>query len=156
MKKQLYIAYGSNLHRGQMAQRCPTAQPIAKAWLEDYRLVYQGRPGNAHANVIPEKGHKVPVVIWEISEQNERALDRYEGVAGGYYTKEYVEIECNGEKVKALIYLMTPNPFNHPSDFYLNVIVQGYRHFNLPAEYLNESVKYTLKQIQKNRKENAI
>ena len=156
MKKQLYIAYGSNLNCRQMAQRCPTAQPIVVAWLEDYRLVYQGRPGNAHANVIPEKGQKVPVAIWEISAQDERALDRYEGVAGGYYTKEYFEIECNGEKVKALIYLMTPNPYNHPSDYYLNVIMEGYKNFNLPASYLNDSVIYTLKQIQKNRKEDAV
>lgn len=156
MKKTLMISYGSNLNCRQMAQRCPTAQPIAVAWLEDYRLVYQGRPGNAHANVIPEKGQKVPVAIWEISAQDERALDRYEGVAGGYYTKEYVEIECNGEKVEALIYLMTPNPYNRPSDYYLDVIVHGYRDFNLPAEYLNESVMYTLNQIDKKRKETVI
>lgn len=154
MKKQLYIAYGSNLNCHQMSHRCPTAQPIAKAWLEDYRLVYQGRPNNAHANVIPAEGEKVPVVVWEISAQDEKALDRYEGVAGGYYTKEYVEIECDGEKVEALIYVMTPNPYNYPSDYYLAVIMEGYKNFNLPASYLNESLNYTVNQIlTKNGKE---
>ena len=91
-KKRLYIAYGSNLDTWQMRYRCPGARPVAKSWLHDYRLVFQGMPLNAHANVIPEKGQKVPVVVWEITAANEKALDRYEGVKGGYYTKEYFTI----------------------------------------------------------------
>ena len=143
MKKQLYIAYGSNLDHNQMAYRCPTAQPMGVATLKDYRLVFQGNPYGAHANVIPEKGQEVPVAIWEIGPRDEEALDRYEGVAGGYYTKEYMTIEiATGEKREALIYIMTPHDFGIPRDSYLETIAQGYLDFDLPINALNEAVKH--------------
>ena len=140
MKQRLYIAYGSNLNTEQMSWRCPTAEPIAVATLKDHKLVFQGRPHGAHANVIPAKGEEVPVVIWEITAKDEAALDIYEGVKGGYYTKEYMEIEVNGEMQEALIYIMTPNPYGKPADHYLQVIADGYVDFNLPIKALNEAV----------------
>lgn len=147
MKKRLYIAYGSNLNRQQMRYRCPTAKPIAKSWLHDYQLVFQGRPFNAHANVIPAKGKEVPVVIWEISAQDEANLDIYEGVKGGYYTKEYMEVEVAGEMKEALIYIMTPNPYGYPADVYLETIESGYRDFRFPARILNEAVVHAYKKM---------
>lgn len=141
MNERLYIAYGSNLNSGQMQYRCPTAHPTAKGWLHDHKLVFQGSPYGAHANVIPAEGHEVPVVIWEITAADEKALDRYEGVKGGYYTKEYMEIEVAGEMKKALIYIMTPHGYGIPTDGYLDTIAQGYRDFNLPVTYLNEALK---------------
>lgn len=140
MKKRLYIAYGSNLNKTQMAYRCPTAKPIAKTWLYDHKLVFQGTQFNAHANVIPAEGHDVPVVAWEITPADERALDRYEGVAGGYYTKETVEVEINGRMREALIYIMTPHDYGMPADRYLATIVEGYKDFNLDANILNEAL----------------
>ena len=139
MKKQLYIAYGSNLNKVQMAYRCPNAKPIAVATLKDHKLVFQGAPYGAHANVIPAKGWEVPVVIWEIGKRDEIMLDRYEGVAGGYYTKEYYDIEVNGKVEKALIYIMTPNDYGVPSDHYLATIVEGYRDFDLDITPLNDA-----------------
>lgn len=140
MKKRLYIAYGSNLNLAQMGSRCPNSKPICKTWLNDFKLVFQGHPLGAHANVIPAEGHRVPVAVWEITPLDERALDRYEGVAGGYYTKETAEVEINGEMHEALIYIMTPRGYGIPSDRYLDVIVEGYRDFNLDAEYLNTAL----------------
>ena len=139
-RKQLYIAYGSNLNRDQMEWRCPTANPIAVSCLNDYKLVFQGRYHGAHANVIPSEGDSVPVVVWEITPEDERALDRYEGVAGGYYTKEYMKVEVNGKMEEAIIYILTPHGYGIPRDFYLEVIVQGYRDFNLDARPLNRAV----------------
>lgn len=140
MKKRLYIAYGSNLNKEQMYYRCPTAKPIAKTLLKDYQLVFQGRPFGAHANVIPAKGQEVPVAIWEITAQDEASLDVYEGVRGGYYTKEYMQIEVNGKKKEALIYIMAPNPYGLPTDGYLQTIVEGYKDFSFSARILNEAV----------------
>ena len=139
MKKTLYIAYGSNLHQEQMAWRCPGAKVIAKSWLHDYKLVFQGHPYNAHANVIPAKGYDVPVVIWEIDKYDEMSLDRYEGVRGGYYRKEYMQVEVAGEMQEALIYIMNPNPYGRPSDSYLKTIVEGYRDFNMDIRILNNA-----------------
>lgn len=151
MKKRLYIAYGSNLDRNQMAFRCPGARPVAKSWLHDYRLVFQGRRFGAHANVIPEAGQDVPVVVWEIDRYDEMALDRYEGVKGGYYTKETMKVEVNGRMQEALIYIMTPNPYGIPDDFYLETIARGYANFNLDIRILNEAVKHAYRNTRKQR-----
>lgn len=145
MKKQLYCAYGSNLNIQQMAYRCPTAKPIAKSWLHDYRLVFKGRRRNAHATVIPEEGQAVPVVIWEISARDEAALDRYEGVSSGYYTKEYMTLEVDGEMQEVLIYIMTPCDFGTPTKQYLDIITRGYLDFNLPTTTLEEAVAHSYK-----------
>lgn len=151
MKKRLYIAYGSNLNTEQMAWRCPGAKVLAKSWLHDYRLVFQGRRFGAHANVIPEAGQDVPVVIWEIDRYDEMALDRYEGVKGGYYTKETMKVEVNGKMREALIYIMTPNPYGIPDDFYLETIAKGYADFNLDVRILNDAVKHAYRNTRKLR-----
>lgn len=135
--KTLYIAYGSNLNIEQMLWRCPGAKIVAKSWLHDYRLVFQGHPWNSHANVIPNKGYNVPVAIWEIDKYDELALDRYEGVRGGYYRKEYLQVEVNGEMREALIYIMNPNHYGTPSDSYLATIAKGYADFNFDIRILN-------------------
>lgn len=152
MKKQLYIAYGSNLDKSQMAFRCPGAKPVATSVLKDYRLVFQGNPYGAHANVIPEKGQEVPVAIWEISRKNEAALDLYEGVAGGYYTKEYMEVEIDGKPTEALIYIMTPHGHGVPDDSYLATIVRGYRDFDFSAKTLNDAVRYSAERTNPRRR----
>lgn len=140
MENKLYIAYGSNLDTAQMAYRCPGAKVVCKSWLHGFRLVFQGHPLNAHANVIPAEGYDVPVVIWEIDRHDEKALDRYEGVKGGYYTREFWPVEVDGEMKDALIYIMTPNPFGNPSDSYLATLMRGYREFNFDARILNDAV----------------
>ena len=40
--KRIYLAYGSNLNRHQMAYRCPDAECIGTASIKDYRLLYKG------------------------------------------------------------------------------------------------------------------
>lgn len=154
MKTTLYAAYGSNLNIKQMEIRCPTAKPIAKSWLFDHRLVFKGHPRGAHATVIPEDGQAVPLVIWEISTRDERALDIYEGVAGGYYTKEYMEVEVDGEMKEVLIYIMTPQSFGTPAYHYFKTIQKGYADFNLPVDTLNEALHHSWeKAFTKNKQE---
>lgn len=151
--KAIYAAYGSNLNKGQMQHRCPGSRPIGTGWLRDYKLVFQGNSVNAHANVIPAKGEAVPIALWEITRLDEAALDRYEGVAGGYYTKEYMDIDMGGgRKQKALIYIMTPHNYGLPSASYLNTIAIGYNDFNFEEEPLQDAVNLSLEFYRKEAK----
>ena len=79
--KRYYIAYGSNLNVQQMRWRCPGARIIGTAELQDYRLLFKGSKTGSYLTVEPEKGCTVPVAVWEVTEQDELALDRYEGDA---------------------------------------------------------------------------
>lgn len=45
MSETLYFAYGSNINLNQMAVRCPDAQVVEPAVLENYELLFRG---NAH------------------------------------------------------------------------------------------------------------
>ena len=141
---KLYIIYGRHLSKAHMQSHCPTANPIAVATLKDHQLVFQGReygPG-AIANVIPAKGQDVPVVIWELSEQDELHMDIDQGACPGFRRKERVNIEVNGETLQALIYVTDPGPYGVPTDRYLRPMVEGYRDFDLPIKVLNDAISH--------------
>ena len=94
-----YLAYGSNLNKEQMAYRCPGAVPVGTMMLEGYELLFRA-PG---VLTIEENAEgKVPIGIWKVDEQHEKALDRYEGYPRVYYKKE-VEISKGR---KAFVYIM--------------------------------------------------
>ena len=73
--KRYYIAYGSNLNVQQMRWRCPGARIIGTSELQDYRLLFKGSKTGSYLTVEPEKGCTVPVVVWEVTDQDELALD---------------------------------------------------------------------------------
>lgn len=140
MSKKLYLAYGSNMNKGQMKHRCPDATVEGKAVLQDYELVFMGRSESAVANILPAKGETVPVVIWSISERDERNLDVYEGYPH-LYTKETVRVELNGAKIEAMAYVMTPgHKYGRPAYRYYQTIAEGYTSFKISYEYLKQAV----------------
>ena len=79
--KRYYIAYGSNLNIRQMRIRCPHARVIGTAVIHDYELLFKGSRTGAYLTIEPKKGSEVPVAVWEVTESDEAALDRYEGSA---------------------------------------------------------------------------
>lgn len=134
---KLYIAYGSNLNMRQMAKRCPKAEPVGTTEIRDTRLVFR-----CVADVTRAEGMTVPVGVWTITDECEAALDRYEGVAGGLYRKEYVEFD-DGQK--ALLYVMNDRGIYAPSELYLDTIREGYRDFGLNTKPLDEAVRHAHK-----------
>ena len=86
--KRIYLAYGSNMHLEQMKMRCPDSKRLGVSVLEGYSLEFHGG-GNAVATIVPKKDSEVPVVVWEISERDERSLDRYEGFPRLYYKQDF-------------------------------------------------------------------
>ena len=135
-----YVAYGSNINLEQMAYRCPNSKVVCTGFINNYKLVY-----NRHANVVPCKNEKVPVLLWDINEADWRNLDMYEGYPN-YYYKEVIQVEkTNGETCKAVIYLMSDfkeqsNLDIPPSFNYFNGIAEGYVSNNMDLSYLYESI----------------
>ena len=54
-----YIAYGSNLNKEEMKQRCKDAKFVSLARLENYTLTYRGNPGRAYLTVDKKKGNSI-------------------------------------------------------------------------------------------------
>lgn len=124
---KLYGAYGSNMNLEQMGYRCPEAKVLGIGILEDYKLTFRGRYKGV-ANIEPCKGREVPIVLWEITEDCERALDIYEGYPTLYVKKE-VEVKIKGKTKKAMVYIMDKQYTNMvaaPTEYYFNVIARGY------------------------------
>lgn len=136
MKREIiYIAYGSNMNMEQMKRRCPNAKPIGKAILENYKLEFRGV-----ANIIECPGEKVPIALWYITEECERALDRYEGYPS-LYRKEYIPIMINGKEEIGMVYVMNRGLISPPNEYYLEVIKQGYKDFKIKTDKLKEAHK---------------
>lgn len=141
MKKRYYIAYGSNLSREQMAHRCPDATIAGTAILYGWQLLFKGC-----ATIEPKGGKNTPVLVWEISERDEKNLDLYEGYPSYYYKKE-LEVELflqNGGdavQVTAMVYIMTEgHSLCEPSPFYYKVLADGYRDFHFPMHILEQAL----------------
>lgn len=126
-KAKLYGAYGSNMNLEQMNDRCPKAMVVGTGILEGYKLTFRGRYKGV-ANIEPCKGRAVPIVLWEITQDCERALDLYEGYPS-LYIKEEVDIKVKGKAKTAMVYIMTSEYTNMaaaPTKYYFNVIARGY------------------------------
>ena len=76
MEKPLYFAYGSNINLDQMRYRCPDATVYGQAVLDNYDLRFRG---SGVATVEPKEGACVYGLLWELTDQCEASLDRYEG-----------------------------------------------------------------------------
>ena len=130
MKKRYYMAYGSNLSVEHMAVRCPDAKVAGMAALKDWKLVFK-----IHADIEPCEGRVVPVLVWEISPEDERHLDIYEGYPE-YYTKQELEIRMTDldghhpKKVTAMVYTMTEgHEVRLPMKGYYDILMEGYERF---------------------------
>ncbi|MER9652468.1 gamma-glutamylcyclotransferase [Mesorhizobium sp. M0152] len=131
----LYFAYGSNLNIDQMAARCPCARPVGPFDLVDHELVFRGV-----ADIVAKPGARVAGGLWRITEECEKALDRYEGVASELYRKEFVTVEVDGCEERALVYMMNRTSVFPPSSDYLSTIAEGFRDFGIAIETLKDAV----------------
>lgn len=140
MSKRLYVAYGSNLNIRQMKHRCPGAKLYGTGVIDDYELQFKGQPHSAFATIAPKEGASVPVAVWDISEKNEQALDRYEGYPS-YYFKQNVPVQLDGEEVNAMVYIMNLKMgFGMPSPYYYQTVYDGYNDCGLDTDVLDKAV----------------
>ncbi len=147
MSKRYYIAYGSNLNISQMRMRCPGARIIGTSVIDDYQLLFKGSKTGSYLTIEPKDGAEVPVVIWEVTESDEKALDRYEGYPSFYYKKE-MTLDIKGIRTKkvrrreAFVYIMhEERELGIPSRYYVNTCLDGYRAFGFDEKYLFDAIR---------------
>lgn len=114
-----YFAYGSNLNHEHMLWRCKDASCLGAHTLHGYRLVFR-----CYADIIPLQENSVKGGLWEISESDEAALDRYEGYPKLY--EKYYEGEI-------MFYRMREEnrEYGLPSNGYLEDLLEGMENFGL-------------------------
>jgi hypothetical protein len=145
--RTLYVAYGSNLNIGQMAQRCPTAKVLGAGTIRGRRLLFRGGHESAVATVEPHRGGSVPVLVWAITPADEAALDRYEGFPF-LYRKETIKVWLGSEPVNAMVYIMNTEgrnggyrPLNQPGAYYYTTILDGYKEAGFNTDILRKATE---------------
>jgi len=127
-----YFAYGSNLNRKQMRERCPDSNPMFTATLSNYKLVFVGwfrRWRGGVASIKPLRGDRVRGAIYEVSEQCLRRLDRYES---DYNRFKVTVLGEDSEPIEVITYIKAGQlEETQPSKEYLAIIQQGLRDWRL-------------------------
>lgn len=140
MERKIYGAYGSNINLRQMAYRCPNAKVIGQGILKDYELTFR-RGG--YANIEPKNGASIPILLWEITQNCEQSLDRYEGYPS-FYTKQTVAVETENGVFETMVYVMTDESmgdYELPRADYYYGIRDGYKNNDMPIVQLEQSLE---------------
>ena len=139
----LYAAYGSNMDPAQMAHRCPHSPVRGTGWLPGWRLTFGGEDvgwEGALATVVedPSPASEVFVALYDLTEFDERELDRWEGVQLGAYDKIRVRVHTlEGEDV-AWLYALRAYEGGLPSARYLGILAEAAEKAGAPDDYVAE------------------
>lgn len=120
----MYVAYGSNMHRGQMARRCPSAHFCGLARIPGCVPFINGRGVAGVRAWNPEAA--AAGVLWDVDPGAMAALDRYEGVTAGLYRREEIRVETQaGSSVLAEIYIPEEQTFGVPHAGYQETLEEA-------------------------------
>ena len=130
-----YFAYGSNLNKRQMLERCPGSKTKFPATLPNYKLLFTGYSRfwkGGSASIKPFKGEKVLGAIYELTELDLRKLDKYEDYPGTYNRFNITAWTENGDAIESITYIKKEQATEtKPSLEYLNTIRQGYKDWQI-------------------------
>lgn len=136
-----YLAYGENMDAGIMRSRCKGAKLLGMGTLKGYRLLFKGEEPLAYATIEQWDGFEVPYVLWEITDADERALDRFEGYPHSYQ-KRTVTVDHDGQKFLAIFYQKDEaEPIGQPMTHYVEVLTAAYECFDFDRSILAEALR---------------
>ncbi|MCW2858627.1 MAG: hypothetical protein JWP48_335 [Actinoallomurus sp.] len=137
----LYAAYASNMDPDQMAQRAPHSPLRTTGWLKDWRLTFGGENvgfEGALATVVEASREHVFVVLYDVPDLDEQALDGWEGAALGVYRKIRVRIATLDGDALAWLYVLDAYEGGLPSARYLGILADAAEKAGAPDDYVKE------------------
>ena len=142
-KHHLYFAFGSNLFRSQMLERCPRSVALGRATLPDFELNFplESRKwkGCGVAGIRRADGNKVKGLLYILTLDCLRALDEHEGHPNRYKRQMVFVFDEQGKEIQAWAYFpvgVNDDKFFAPSAEYLQKILQGAYENKFPKAYL--------------------
>jgi len=137
---QLYFAYGSNINRAAMTQRCPGARALGPAALEGYRF-FVGLEGWGSVKRSP--GATVHGVLWRLTPRDIAALHAYEHLHRGLYDVRYLPVRVAGRRLTAMVYLLRRRAAGRPRPGYAEMIAAAARDWELPEPYIRSVERWS-------------
>jgi gamma-glutamylcyclotransferase (GGCT)/AIG2-like uncharacterized protein YtfP len=128
----------------RIRKRCPSAVPIDIGYVTGYKFLFNkvSKDGSGKGNAIRTNSEddRIWGVIFEISENEKRSLDKAEGKGKGYAEQTVDVTNGAGQQFEAQIYLAIDPAFLNneliPFDWYKEHCIRGAKEFKLPAEYV--------------------
>jgi gamma-glutamylcyclotransferase (GGCT)/AIG2-like uncharacterized protein YtfP len=142
----LYFAYGSNMWREQMRQRCPEHEFLGIAVLPEHALYFPRSSQIRNcgvAGIMPSPGAEVWGVVYRLNARDLAALDKREGYDPAKspqvnrYNRQPVRVLMNGNALDTITYFARAEPGQHiPSADYMSAIITGAEENGLPPDYI--------------------
>jgi gamma-glutamylcyclotransferase (GGCT)/AIG2-like uncharacterized protein YtfP len=139
------------MHAEQMKERCPSATFLCRAKLPAHRLAFtlkSCRRGCGVADILRDEAKDVWGVVYQLPKSELENLDKDEDFSPGRpdlqneYSRENCYVWLEGDAKRLLLVSLyrghpQPNP-PLPDCDYKSLIVEGARHWHLPADYIQE------------------
>jgi gamma-glutamylcyclotransferase (GGCT)/AIG2-like uncharacterized protein YtfP len=129
----LYFAYGSNMDRNAMLQRCPASKPVGIGRLMRHRFIVFDE---GYASVTRDPQRAVWGMVWDLALADVPALDRYESLSTGLYTKVIQPVVTGQGPRRAIVYVGRNARPGLPRLGYMEGVIEAAAHAGLPEDYV--------------------
>ena len=137
----LYAAYGSNLDPRQMMARAPHSPHRGNGWLRGWRLTFGGEEigwEGSVATLVEDPSGSVFVSLYDLTSNDEKALDEWEGVTTDLYRKIRVRVETMTGTQSCFVYVLNSFEGGIPSQRYLEIMVAAAIEAGAPDDHIAE------------------
>jgi len=128
----------------RMHERAPHSPHRGTGYLESWRLTFGGDDigwDGALATVVEDATEHVFVSLYDLTPQDERALDEWEGVAVDVYRKIKVRVHTLDGEPLCFLYVLNGYEGGLPSKQYMSIIVDAAIAAGAPVDYLEDLAK---------------
>lgn len=130
------FAYGMNTNVDSMSYRCPLARLVGTGTLDNFVLDFR-----YHADVSYKHGQKTVGVVWEMSDSDMEAMDKFEG-RPYYYGRIKAPVIVGTELYNSWVYVMKDKSYvERPSNEYFISVLEGYKENDVPISQLFSAVE---------------
>ena len=135
----LYAAYGSNLDPARMSERCPHSILHSTGWLTGWRLTFGGEEhgwDGALPTIVQDPFEQVFVAVYDVTPEDERALDGWEAADTGLYRKTKVRVQTLTGPLVVWAYVLDAYEGGLPSASYVGLLAEAAEAADAPADYV--------------------
>jgi hypothetical protein len=123
----------------RMMERCPHSPLRTTGWLLGWRLTFGGEDlgwDGALATLVEDPLEQVFVAVYDITEEDEAALDSWESADTGLYRKTRVRVTTLLGEQLAWTYVLDAYEGGLPSASYVGILAEAAEAADAPADYV--------------------
>jgi gamma-glutamylcyclotransferase (GGCT)/AIG2-like uncharacterized protein YtfP len=122
-----------------MGERCPHSPLHTTGWLAGWRLTFGGEEhgwDGSLATIVQDFSEQVFVAVYDVTREDEHALDSWESADSGLYRKTKVRVATMNGELVVWTYVLDAYEGGLPSASYLGVLANAAEAADAPADYV--------------------